>query len=66
MQKVWEKEFVPLVWGKMIWVGACLDMSVDESLGDSVEGSEPLLTECCWEEVGVALESQNFFSSATV
>lgn len=66
MQKVWEKEFVPLMWGKMIWVGACLDVSVGESSGDSVEGSEPLLTECCWEEVGVALESQHFFSSATV
>lgn len=25
MQKVWENEFVPLMWGKMIWVGACLE-----------------------------------------
>lgn len=59
---MWENEFVPLMWGEMIWVGACLDASVDESSGDAVERSEPFLTECCWEEVGVALESQQFFS----
>lgn len=61
-KKVWENEFVPLMWGKMIWVGACLDVSVDEPSGDSVEGSELLLTECCWERWVLLLNHSNFFS----
>lgn len=31
--------------GGMVWVGACLDASVDESSGGFVEGSEPLRIE---------------------
>lgn len=61
MLKLWEDGFVTLIEVKTIWVGACLDTSVDKYLGGSVEGSELSLAEQPSREVALTVFITTFF-----